>query len=101
MRTLPCFLLYTSAWLAFAGPAISQGINVPGVNDRPPLYKAPPVLSYRPPKLVLEPPRIRQPVVEEDCAAWQRDRTRSCVREAPRRAESREEGRGSVRQPGR
>lgn len=94
-------LLVAFATLAFAAPVLAQGIKVPGGNGQPQLFYVPPALSYRPPKLVLEPPQIRQPVIVDDCAPSKRDKTRPCLSEAPKRAQSREEGRGSVRQPGR
>jgi hypothetical protein len=101
MSALPRLLVLAAALPTFVFPALAQGIKMPGGNERPQLFKQPPVLSYRPPKLVFEPPQVRQPVIVQDCDPSQRDRTRPCVRDAPRRAESREEGRGSVRQPGR
>jgi hypothetical protein len=101
MSALPRFALIALAAISCAAPSLAQGIKIPGANDRPQLYYVPPALSYRPPKLVLEPPQVRQPVIVEDCEPWQRDKTRRCVREAPKESQSRELGRGSVRQPGR
>jgi hypothetical protein len=101
MSALPRLLILAAAVPAFAFPTLAQGIKMPGGNERPQLFKAPPVLSYRPPKLVFEPPQVRQPVIVQDCDPSKRDTTRPCVGDAPKRAESREEGRGSVRQPGR
>jgi hypothetical protein len=101
MRALPFIPIITATVFASAFPALAQKIDIPGANNRPQLFYEPPVLSYRPPKLVLEPPQVRQPVIAEDCAPSQIDKTRRCVGEAPKQAESREQGRGSVRQPGR
>jgi hypothetical protein len=101
MSALPFMPVIIATAIACTVPAFAQAIDIPGANNRPQLFYEPPVLSYQPPKLVFEPPQVRQPVIGRDCDPSQRDRTRPCVKEAPKRAQSREEGRGSVRQPGR